>query len=202
MLEVYAMGASGSTPFENKKRELIKYINLAICRVDLLSNRLSNDLNATIHDIIQQRRDVYMCSEQTIYIENTLVVYQQLSKDLSTLKIRKHLISSKLDKQLEPCVANIIHCADKLDVPELGRISTLLRKIYGNELELKPTQELLDKLNRPVPSRAEMSQQIERYKKLEQSRSNIRVVNEPTPSISTKRAEIDDLLERIQRLRS
>ncbi|GFE52849.1 pathogen-responsive alpha-dioxygenase family protein, putative [Babesia ovis] len=170
---------SASKRFDCNKDVLVKNVDLAICRVRLLRKRMENDLALTYQAINSNGEDVQIKAEQSIYQENSLHVYDHLTKELNLLKTRKIT-----------------------DVPELRIIVGALRQMYGKDIKPLPDAELLNKLNPRPPSAAEIKQQIDKVNQLVRSSINSRPAVEKTSQTSNKRTELDDLLDRIHRLRS
>ncbi|ORM41071.1 uncharacterized protein BXIN_0386 [Babesia sp. Xinjiang] len=196
------MGASASKRFDTNKEELVKNIDLACCRVKLLRKRLENELATTYQAINSNGDDAHIKAEQSIYQENTLHVLEHLTKDLNLLKARKHLIGREIDAQIKPCIATVFHCAERLDVPELRVIVTVLRQMYGKDLKPLPDSELINKLNPRPPTTPEIKRQIDKVNQLVRSSVSTRPAIEKITTSTNKRTELDDLLERIRRLRS
>lgn len=197
------MGISGSKQFDRNKEELIKQLELAGHRVRLLRKRQENELAQTYQAMSSNGPDVLIKGEQCIYQESCLQVTDHLIKDLNLLKARKHLFGPELDDQLTPCIATVIHCSQRLDVPELRQATNLLRRMYDKNLNPTPNQELLDKLNPRAPTEEEVNENVDRVLKLFRSKSGLKPASERHASNCSKpRTELDDLLERIQALRS
>ncbi|KAK1444863.1 hypothetical protein BgAZ_107690 [Babesia gibsoni] len=152
--------------------------------------------------------------EQSLYQEASLKVVDFLIKDLNLLKTRKHLFGKTLSEQLMPCIATVMQCADRLDVPELRQVTRLMRCMYGRDLNPPPDKELLDKLDPRPPTEQELTLYGEKVLQMLKSThkgksgscashgTHLEAATERSATAVGKRTDLDDLLERIQALRS
>ncbi|GIX62190.1 aspartate-semialdehyde dehydrogenase [Babesia caballi] len=170
--------------------------------------------------------DALIKAEQSIYQEAGILAIDLLVKDLNLLKARQHLFGPELDEHLLPCLSTIFYCSERSDVPELRLIVKGMRQIYGKKFNPVPDDEvrgpwgipsvvqLLGKLNPEPPSAERVRKQVEKVTQLVRSSVKSKPPAEKQSSPPGKvrmkcvtnnlaqRAEFDELVERIHRLRS
>lgn len=196
------MGVSSSKQFDRNKDELFKQIDLAGHRAKHLRKRQENELALIYQAIRSNGPDARIKWEQSLYQEASLKVVDFLIKDLNLLKTRKHLFGKTLSEQLMPCIATVMQCADRLDVPELRQVTRLMRCMYGRDLNPPPDKELLDKLDPRPPTEQELTLYGEKVLQMLKSTHKGKSATERSATAVGKRTDLDDLLERIQALRS